>query len=157
MNETVAKNNPDYTKSAKINNNPDTIKAYQVFMEKNSALDKINTDIEALIPKEMTTAKAAAQEEVNATYMLLREAIKNKGGYQDVEAGKYALIVEAKHPEYDADRLIQLYPNESAMCIENAVNVKKLQGLIKGGLLIESELIINNVITFRIVERPVIQ
>jgi hypothetical protein len=60
-------------------------------------------------------------------------------GYQDVERGWYALYQRRVTPVYAAELVKVNLPKFAPVIIEEAVNVKALEGLIKGKLITEED------------------
>ncbi|MFA5379396.1 MAG: hypothetical protein WC455_26805 [Dehalococcoidia bacterium] len=154
----VDKKNPDYSKSAKsITNAPETIEAYNVWLSLVNEVTKADEVIQKCIPADLKETRDRLILEAQSARDYLESKVKEYGGYQDTVTGQYALIIEAKRPQYDAKKFETAFPRESPIVIEKAVNEKALDGLIKGGILTEADLVTQGVITYKITERKVIQ
>lgn len=95
--------------------------------ELQSELEMRNTDLMNKI-KDTNAALAANETEI-------KNAVLTDGGYQDVDAGLYALQQKRISYTYDAYRFEQRYPEYAPAVIVRAVDTIKLSGLIKGGLI----------------------
>jgi hypothetical protein len=148
MTEPKVKANPDYTASAvDISNPQDTVQAYADWLRCKSLLERAELEIEGKIPTELITARDAARKAVDLALKQLQDTVKMAGGLQDIENGHYALYQRKVTLEYDAVEFPKWYPNEAKLVIEPSINVTKLKGLIKGGLLNESTMKEQEIIT----------
>jgi hypothetical protein len=150
MSETKVKANPDYTASAEnLTNAESTVIAYSKWLESKAMLERVNLEIEGKIPTELITAKDAAQKAVALAEKELKETVIAKGGLQDVEAGHYALQQRKVSLEYDPIEFTKWYPDMAKLVIEPSININitKIKGLIKGGLLSESDMKEQGIIT----------
>ena len=138
------KKNPDYTNSAVKLCNPDQVK---------ELLDRLHTLQAELIyqkdniPPELKKAIEDSEQKIKDTTAAIKGAIEQFGSYQDVEAGVYGVYNRRITKEYHADPFKTKYPQFAEAVIVETVDAKKLQGLIKGGLVGEEELKERGVIT----------
>lgn len=140
MENTKKKANPDYSASAKDLSKPlATVSAYKVWQEAKSILEKAELEIEAKIPTELINARDLARENLERVYKELKETIANNGGFQDIEAGQYALQQKKVSKSYDAVEFGKRFPQYKEAVVIPSVNVKALEGLFKGGLIKEDE------------------
>ena len=65
----------------------------------------------------------------------LREAIETHGSYQDIGTGEYAVKYRRMIKTYHVDPFLLKYAKFAPAVVEQTINVKALEGLIKGGLI----------------------
>ncbi len=127
--------NPNYESSAEMLTNPESVRLLLLMRlglnSKREALqlelEMQNTDLINRI-KDVDTALAVNRSEIENT-------VKFEGGYQDVDAGLYALRQKRVTYTYDPVAFRREYPEFTPAVIKETVDTVKLGGLIKGGLL----------------------
>lgn len=93
------------------------------------------------------------QSEVDAILTYLKGdkdtvgAIEEYGSYQDVETGDYAIRYRRMFKSYHVPPFKKWYEKYVSAIVEETINVKALEGLIKGKLLDEADLKHKKVIT----------
>jgi hypothetical protein len=146
--EAKAKTNPDYTASAKDLSNPvPTFNAYDNWKMAKDLLEKAELEIEAKIPTELITARDKARELVDSAYNALKEAVINYGGFQNIEAGEYALQQRRASKSYNVEPFKMHFGEWTPMVLVEAIDVKNLESLIKDGKLKETDLKERGVVT----------
>jgi hypothetical protein len=129
-----AKANPDYSASA-VNLVTDTPKELWG-LDKLEALCRDATDIEAGLEK---TPEYQALQIVNRKIAALQAEIKklieSQGSYQNTETGQYALKQRRVSFTYSPELVKANLPKFACALIEERVNEKALDGLVKGGLI----------------------
>lgn len=131
----------DYTKSAVNLCNPKEVEVLLgKYAETRKVLDDLNAKAQALIPKEITDNIGLANEELNKLNGQIRQAIDQYGSYQDLVREIYGIKQRKISKSYDADRFDTAYPEYSKAVVIKAIDTVKLNGLVKGGLLVEDEL-----------------
>jgi len=89
-----------------------------------------------------------AEQSISDTKAQIRAMIDALGSYQDLKAGHYALKYRRVSKEYHADKFAgNPYDQYRPAVIAEAINVQALNGLIKGKLLDEADLIQHGIIT----------
>ena len=79
------------------------------------------------------------EQQVSDITAQIKDMVDALGSYQ-VVGEAYAVKYRRISKSYDAQAFKEHYPRESAVVIEESVNVKALEGLIKGGLLMPDDL-----------------
>lgn len=139
---TKAKKNTDYSASAVNLCNPVVIQeAHEVLrgiqQKKLDLQDRIN----ACIPNELKVELANLEKEELSHINELKWQIDQFGSYQDLMAGFYALKQRKVSLSYDPNVLRIKHPKEAELVITEVVDSKKLDGLVKAGLLDKGSLI----------------
>ncbi len=127
--------NMDYSNSAERLTNPESVRLLLLtrlglnsrVAELQRELEMQNHDLMASI-KILTRDLAANEAEIRNTVLI-------EGGYQDVDAGLYALRQKRVSYTYDPVNFRKEYPEYAPAIIRETVDTAKLGGLIKGGLL----------------------
>lgn len=83
---------------------------------------------------------------IDETQKEIREAIEKYGSYQDVE-GNYAVKYRRMVKSYHVEPFKIAFPQHATSVIEEAINVKVLDGFIKGNIITEQDLKDKQVIT----------
>jgi len=143
--ETKTKKNPDYSKTIVNQTNADEVKvALHVYYELQLDAEKLRGMLEKMPEfKEWV----AASTKVDWQKSKVQDVIDNYGSYQDVENGIYGLKYSRQSKDYHAEPFLEKYSKYAPAVIEQTINVKALEGLVKGGLLAEVELKQAGVIT----------
>jgi len=145
--EATKRKNPDYSATAVKLDNPCEVRELLDRLRNNRAvLEGLTAKAQDCIPKELKDSIANQNQNVAEIEKSIREAIDNFGSYQDVESGLYALKYKRVSKFYNAERFKANYEKLAPAVIVEMVNVKALEGLIKGGLVTEADLDIHNVI-----------
>jgi hypothetical protein len=133
--------NTDYSQSALMLTNPPAVEvALMELLTKQQVLDDLKAQAAALIPQELTDRIAQAATAVAEKNAEVRQAIDNFGSYQNLTTGWYALKQVKVKREYLAEPFIENFPKFAPAVIEQTVNVKALDGLVKGHLITEDDL-----------------
>jgi len=146
--EPKAKKNTDYSASAVKPVNPPEVKALlDQYITRQILIDELQAEMDKLIPDVLKKTMEDYREELNKTNTMLRTAIDEHGSYQNVEAGHYAVKQRKVSKSYDAAKFGGLYPQFKEAVIVPTVNVKALEGLIKGGLIKTDDPAMNEITT----------
>ena len=128
---------PDYTNSAENLCNPQEVKELIDALH----LEQANLEkLQELIPTQLMSSIQAVRMNIDSITEQLKVAIEQLGSYQNIEAGHYAVKYCRMHKEYHVEPFKKHYPIYTSVVIAESINVKALEGLIKGGLLNEDEL-----------------
>jgi hypothetical protein len=145
---TEAKKNIDYSNSAVNLTNHEQIKGMlQALAETKAFLKSVEDRIEALIPKELADLQQQYQDEIMQIMSDIQITIEERGSYQDLENGRYAVKQRKVSKSYDARVFKIAYPQYSPAVVIETIDTTKLNGLIKGGLITEADLKTNGVVT----------
>ena len=132
------KRNPDYSATAVNLCNPAEVctkltelHAAQENIAKLDSLLQAMPEYEDMKKFEKKAADITAQ---------IKDMVDHLGSYQDTEAGTYALKYKRVSKSYNAERFKANYEKLAPAVIVEQVNVKALEGLIKGGLVTETDL-----------------
>ena len=135
------RNNNDYTASAVNLNNPLTVQEMLgVYLKTQAELEALQEEARKVIPAELSAAIAAASELLAVQKKTVQLSIDNFGSYQDIDNGHYAVKQRKVSEEYHVEPFKKLYPQYIPAVIVETINVKALEGLIKGKLLDRDEL-----------------
>ncbi len=141
--ESKRKNN-DYSATAINLINPPEIKAKLAELHAaQSNVAQLDAVLQAM--PEYEDMKRFEEKVVNLN-LEIHVMIDALGSYQDTEGGEYALKQRKISKAYDAARFKANYEKLAPAVIMETVNVKALEGLIKGGLVTEQDLDTHNVI-----------
>jgi hypothetical protein len=124
--------NPDYKESAYITNIPEVglmLKARRELVEDMNALNEIISDT----PEVKRLMKL--RKELDDTDADIKKTVEKVGGYQDTNTGDYALKQKRVSVSYDVAKTKQILVNFAQAVVEETVNAKKVEGLLKGGLI----------------------
>lgn len=141
----MTREKPDYTNSAENLCNPEEVKA---LLTRHFGLKGSIAEME----KELE-ADPAYRNLVNSQAQLLelekeiKKAIETYGSYQDIEGGHYAVKYRRLKKGYHVEPFKKQYPQFIPAVVEEAINVKALEGLVKGNLITEEHLKVGGVIT----------
>ena len=127
--------NPDYSQSCENLCSPGEVMDLLVQLhaeEANKATleDQLKEQCAELVDGIAKSAKGIAQIQVQ-----IKEAIDQFGSYQDIEAGLYAVKYRRMSKSYHPEPLKEKFPKFATLCIQEAVDIKALEGQIKGGLV----------------------
>ncbi len=150
------KKNKDYTESAVNLTNNVTVKelldSLHVY-ERNEA--EIQQRIKASIPQELIDQVTAVQDRIRTLTDELKKTIDERGSFQDVEKGEYAVKQRICHVDYDAEAFEKHFSGHAPSVIDTVKVIDKvaLKGLIKAGKLtndgLRRALVITETETFR--------
>ena len=133
---TTEKKAPDYTNSAENLCNPAEVREILLAQRaRHKELDYLNEQAQAFIPDDIKDRINALQQEIALEAESLRGYIDTFGSYQDVEAGVYGVKYRRMMKSYHVEPFKLKYPKFVPAVVEETINVKALEGLIKGGLL----------------------
>lgn len=129
----MAKQNPDYTKSAINLCNPPEVET--ILSEYGSIEDELLAEKTALADESFVRMEAIKVLTVRLTECKAKmlEAVKANGSYQDIEAGVYAVLARTISRDWDLAAVKELVdPRFHAACIVEAVDGEVIKSLIKG-------------------------
>ena len=136
---------PDYTMSAARLVNPPEVKvALNLYYQATAESDELRARLEKSDLFREWTAACARATEAKANVI---DVVKQSGSYQDIENGVYAIDQIRQKRIYHAEPFIENFPKYAPAVIEQTINVKALEGLVKGKLLTEDGLTRTGVIT----------
>jgi len=145
--EAKEKKAPDYSESAENLCNPSEVyellvrlHGEQVSLE--GQREKLRAENENLIAQIELTEQVIAGLQKD-----IREAIETYGSFQDTELGYYGIKYRRMIKSYHAEAFNTYFSKFASAVVEETINVKALEGLIKGKLIDETELKQRNVIT----------
>lgn len=128
---------PDYTNSAEnLCNPPEVGEALSLLHRYQDTLEELKGKIPAQLQNEIKEA----EEGIRVVAERIKDAIEQYGSYQDIEAGDYAVKYRRMHKDYHVEPFKKHYPEYIPAVVTETINVKALEGLIKGGLLNEADL-----------------
>jgi hypothetical protein len=138
MEETKIKKNIDYSAKAVNLGDHEPVKiALAAYRELEGKATKCRTKLQDLPEyKELE----ALESQLNDLRLEVIAAIDEYGSYQDIENGWYAVKQRKESKSYIAESFVESFPKYIPAVIEQAINVKALEGLIKGKLITEDEL-----------------
>lgn len=143
------KKNPDYTASAINLCNPNEVKLALIELYTAQAnLVMLESKVRDLIPKELRDEVEAIRKDVTGLNQSVREAIEEHGSFQDVENGNYALQQLKKSSVYHVDPFKEHFSKHTGSVVEETINRKALEGLVKGGLIEQADLEGFKVVTY---------
>jgi hypothetical protein len=141
MEELMERKNPDYTNSAVNMVNPTSVKtALKDLRILQQELAAIRDEIQGHIPAELVNHEAGVLMAIESNTNLIKHLIDIDGSYQEPLIGAYAVKQRKVSLSYNPQPIKEHYPNMAPMVIQETVNVKALEGLIKGGLVTPGEL-----------------
>lgn len=136
MSETKAKN-PDYTKSAvSLTNSPEL---RDMLMARRNITDHIRI-VESMLQRtdEWKASKDAADSLADLDKQI-KETMTRLGGFQDIEQGLYALWQRRVTITYIPKLVRSILPKLADALIEEVVNKKVMDGMLKGGVVTEAQ------------------
>jgi Holliday junction resolvase-like predicted endonuclease len=146
--EVKNKRNTDYSASAvNLTNTTKLAMAMNIYRNEQADLQKLQEEADSYIPDTLRESIAKKQDIIAHTAQDIRGLIDLHGSYQDVEHGIYAVKQRKLSKSYKAEPFEKTYPQYAPAVIAKAVDVAKLTGLIKGGLLDEARLEADGVLT----------
>ncbi len=154
----MAKEAADYSASGvNLCNPPEVKEAIEALQEWKTRLAARESEVAKLIPEDLTKDRDWAAWQVEDLTKSLRAMIEKHGGYQDIETETYALFQTRKTAEYNTEALQAAGDGQGGykygrffdLVIEQAINVNALKGQVKGGLIEQSELEVDGVITYK--------
>lgn len=144
---TRPKKNPDFSGSAVSLTNPSDARVYLTNLHGLlNELDDVLAAIENSVPAELKERRDNLEKRIETITNGLKGIIDKQGGYQDVIEGLYALKQRRLSKSYVADKFERLYPQFAPAVIVKAVDIMKLNGLVKGGLLDEGHMELEGVL-----------
>ena len=138
----------DFTKSAEKLSNPEEVKTILDYLHQAEAQLKTMQDQLEEANKELVEAIRIKQNEVEALLVDLKGdakkgivgAIEKYGSYQDTELQHYAVRYRRMIKSYHVEPFKKWYEKYCTAVVEEAINVKALEGLVKGKLIEQEEL-----------------
>jgi len=135
------KNAPDYTNSAENLCNPAEV---MDLLAKLHAEETTKATLEGKVKKqcaELVDSIARSGEVITQIIEQIRGAVDAYGSYQDIETGEYAVKYRRITKTYHVEPFKERFPKYVNAVVEEAINIKALEGLVKGGLIKEDELL----------------
>ena len=143
------KRNPDYTASAINLCNPDEVRMALIDLhEAQQDLQERKALADALIPESIRNGIDEAARLVGDLTASLKDAIEKIGSYQDVEAGHYAIQQLKKSSVYHVAPFKEHFSKHVGSVVEETINKKALEGLVKGKLVEQGDLEMHKVVTY---------
>ena len=129
----VEKKAADYSASAENLCNPAEVGLkLRELREIQSKIRTLEANLEAIPEFQGLQMHLEKQRDLDAQ---IRAMVDAQGSYQDMANGLYAVKYRRVSKTYKAQPFIENYPKYAPAVIENFVNTKALEGLVKGGLL----------------------
>ena len=133
--------NIDYTQSAEQLTNPESVRLLLVKrLGLNSAIQRKQDEL-AMRNVDLLLDIKTLNMNLDINKAEIENAVQTDGGYQDVNAGLYALRQKRVSVTYDPGLFKTVYPMYAPAVIKEVVDVDKLNGLLKGGLLTRTGLL----------------
>lgn len=132
------KKNPDYTNSAVSITNAAMLEP--LLAGRRMKQSQILSDTEKLQEVPIYKMVQQRQKELAELDLVIKETVDRLGGYQDIAAGLYALFQRRMAVSYEPKAIRQCIMPYAEAVIEEVVNTDKVKGLLKGGLITESEI-----------------
>jgi len=130
------KKNPDYTASAVSITNPSEI---EILLGQRKAVSAQVWELTKTLEQTPAFKNISEGEDTIAGIdEKLVALIDEKGGYQDTDAGLYALRQRRVHLSYNPERLRECVPEFALAVIKEVVDSKKVSQLIKSKLITEA-------------------
>jgi len=135
------KKNPDYTQSAWKLTNSEVVAGLMLELRQVQAQIAItNEEIKNSIPSELTFKLDGLQGRLSGLDKDIRQAIDQHGSYQDFDNGIYAVKQRRESITYQPMLVRRLLPeNVASLVLVESVDTKKLDGLIKGGIVTQEQ------------------
>lgn len=131
----------DYTNSAvNLNNSPNLKERLDYLRSYKNTLQILQSQAESYIPAKAKEAIKVTSERIETLHQEILTLIETEGSYQDLQNGLYAIKQRKVSKSYDPAMFEASFPMFAPAVIIKAVDEKKLQGLIKGGLINEQDL-----------------
>jgi len=138
----------DFSASAvNLCNPPEIGEKLKELHDAQSKADTLDAVLKAIPEYEELQAQQRLVGDITAQ---IKGMIDAQGSYQDLDNERYALKYSRATKQYHAEPFIENYPKYAPAVIENSVNVKALEGLLKGGLLTEEGLEAYGVLTKKV-------
>lgn len=139
------KKKPDYTNSAENLCNPpeigEALKELHLVQENIVRLDNLLRD------NEEYKALKSETDLAEAIKARLKDMIDAQGSYQYIDAGLYAVKYRRMSKSYHVEPFLAHFSKYASAVVEQTINAKALEGLVKGGLITEDELKKSEVLT----------
>jgi len=134
----VDKKNPDYTASAVSITNPQEI---EILLGQRRAVSAEVADLRKVV-EQFAAYKNIREGEATLADIdqKLTTLIDEKGGYQDIDIGLYALRQRRIALSYNPERLRECVPKWADALISEVVDTKQVSQLIKSKLITETEI-----------------
>lgn len=136
----MTEKNPDYTNSAENLSNPDEVKILLDKLHQHQGHLSSYEDELHNANKVIVSNIDAEKEAITQVVANLRVAIEKFGSYQDIESGEYAVKYRRMKSSYCVEAFKELFPKYVSAVVEETINVKALEGMVKGKLINEEEL-----------------
>lgn len=136
MAETKSKN-PDYSESAVNLTNSQELR--DMLMAHRQKAGDFNALKELLERTDESKALEAAGDALHDLDAQIKETIDRLGGFQDMAEGLYALRQRRLSLTYIPKLVKTILSSFAEAVIEEVVNKKKMEGLLKGGLITEEQ------------------
>ncbi len=139
--EAKARKNPDYSASAvNLTNSVQVIIDLRALKGLQIQIAELQKKIDDCIPQELKDLMSSLQTQFSACAQGTKSDIDTYGSYQDIEAGMYAVKQRKLSISYDASSFESHYPELAPAVLVKSVNIKAIEGLLKGQLLDKARL-----------------
>ena len=143
------KRNPDYTASAINLCNPDEVRLALIDLhEAQQKHQEYQAEADGLVPVALKLSIETWRDRAIELTSALKDAILKHGSYQNVEDGRYALQQLKRSPVYHVEPFKEHYEKFAGAVIEETINKKALEGLVKGKLVEQGDLEMHKVVTY---------
>jgi len=139
--ESKQRKNIDYTNSAENLCNPGEVMDLLVQLH---AEEAIKVALEGQLKErcnELVDGITKSEEVIAQIQKKIKEAIDQFGSYQNIESGEYAVKYRRMSKSYHVEPFKLQYPKYVPAVVEETINIKALEGLVKGGLIKQDELL----------------
>ncbi len=135
-----AKANPDYSASAvNLTNDKRLEDLLDRLRIQEGELEESEAEVEALIPDPLKETLYLTKKQIKNLTDDIRQTIDEFGSYQNVDIGAYAVKQRKESITYLPEKVKTILPDFALIVIEESVNKKAFEGLVKGGLITEAE------------------
>lgn len=144
---TETKKAPDYSESAENLVNPTEVYELLVRLHgEQASLDQQKAQLRAA-NENLVTQIEMTEGVISSLQGDIKQAIETYGSFQNTELGYYGVKYRRMIKSYHAEPFNVYFTKFASAVVEETINVKALEGLIKGKLIDETELKQRNVIT----------
>mgnify|MGYP001616783495 CR=1 FL=1 len=141
----VEKKNPDYSNSAvNLCNPPEIGRKLMDYQDCQAKVRTLEANLQAIPEFQDLQDCQKKLAELNAQ---IRSMVDAQGSYQDIDNGFYAVKYVRKSKVYSVEPFKEHYPKYVPAVVVETINVKALEGLVKGGLIPEADLEMYKVFT----------
>jgi len=131
----------DFTESAvKLVNPPEVKQLLQQLSAEQAELEVVTKEMEAIVPSELIEKASLQSKRVADLQTAIREAVEEHGSYQDTENERYAVKYARRSKVYNLIPFKKKFLKFVELCVQETIDVRALEGQIKGKLITEAEL-----------------